>query len=76
VPYYIYRIDAFPVKQLQKLEQHPGFRDASARAKVLRTELGAGDRLQVKVIFAENELQAEDLLNQVREAEPMLGDDY
>jgi len=30
----------------------------------------------VKVIFAENELQAENLLNQVREGEPLTGDDW
>jgi len=28
------------------------------------------------VIFADNELQAEDLLQQVREPEPLIGDDY
>jgi hypothetical protein len=36
----------------------------------------AADNYTVKVIFAENELQAEDLLNQVREPEPMTGEDY
>jgi hypothetical protein len=30
----------------------------------------------IKVIHAENELMAEDVLSQVREAPPRIGDDY
>lgn len=73
MPYYIFRIKALGV--LQKLEQHERFAEASARAKVLRAADIPGPAAgKVKVMFAENELQAEDLLGQVREAGPA-GDD-
>lgn len=73
MPYYIYRIKALGV--LQKIEQHERFAEASARAKALRAADAPGAASgKVKVMFAENELQAEDLLGQVREAGPA-GDD-
>lgn len=68
MPYYIYRVK--PFAQLEKLDEHPAFAPASAHAKTLRAELEAGSKDKVKVIFAENELQAEDLLCQVREPGP------
>jgi hypothetical protein len=77
MPYYLYRITQLgPIKQLEKVSQFDIFRDASVEAKRLRKEpdLPAGGL--VKVMFAENELQAEDLLNQVREGEPITGDDW
>lgn len=72
MPYYIYRIQ--PLGVLQKIEQHDRFAEASARAKALRAVAMPGVTGKVKVMFAENELQAEDLLSQVREAGPA-GDD-
>ena len=48
---------------------------ASARAKELRRELALSEGCTVKTIFAENELQAEDILSQVREPQPEPGDD-
>ena len=63
--YFIYRITRRPIRQLAKLEQHESYREASARVKLLRSELPD----------AETELHAEDLLNQVREASPEPGDD-
>lgn len=75
MPYYVYKIRP-PFKQLEKIESFPNFKEASGFAKSTRAGLAADDNCTVKVIFAENELQAEDLLNQVREPEPMTGDDY
>ena len=75
MPYYIYRIDHFPLRRLEKLEQHAAFRDASARAKQLRAALAASEQAAIKVIHAENELQAEDLLSQQRAAQPNPDDD-
>lgn len=72
MPYYIYRIK--PLGVLQKLDQFERFAEASARAKALRAEDAPGTPGKVKVMFAENELHAEDLLSQVREAGPS-GDD-
>lgn len=75
MPYFIYRIIENPIRQLEKLEQHEVYKEASARAKQLRKEEVWGANGQIKMIHAENELQAEDLLNQVREPQPELGDD-
>lgn len=70
MPYYIYRIK--PFSQLEKLTEFEVFNDASAHAKVLRangraTSASAG---KIKLMFADNELQAEELLCQVRVAGP------
>ncbi len=75
MPYYIYKVQQNPILQLAKLEAHDAFRDASLRAKDLRREMALADGSMVKVIFAGNELEAEDLLSQVREPQPELGDD-
>jgi hypothetical protein len=73
--YFIYRIVQRPIRQLEKLEQHDTYRAASARVKQLRSELPAGSSATVRMIHAESELHAEDLLNQAREPSPELGDD-
>ena len=65
MPYYIYRVK--PFGQLDKLEEHVSFAAASGQAKGLRASLPQGIPDKVKVIFAENEWQAEELLCQVRE---------
>ncbi|MBU1215068.1 MAG: hypothetical protein KKF58_01230 [Gammaproteobacteria bacterium] len=75
MPYYIYRITERPIRMLEKLEQHEVYKEASTRAKELRKEEVWGENGQIKMIHAENELQAEDLLNEVREPAPQLGDD-
>jgi hypothetical protein len=71
MPYYIFRVK--PFAQLEKLEEHRVFRDASLRAKALRADQGR-DAPPIKVIYAETQQQAEDLLCQVRDPAP-LGDD-
>lgn len=75
MPYYIYHVTEFPVRQLKKIEQHDTYREASARIKQLRTELAVGSPAMIKMIHAETEFDAEDLLNQVRDPAPELGDD-
>lgn len=75
MPYYIYKVFSFPIRRLEKLEQHPAFRDASARAKALRAALNAAEAGSVKVILADNELHAEDLLSQQRAPQPNPDDD-
>ena len=77
MPYYLYRItQAGPVKQLDKLAQFGVFKEASVEAKRLRKESELPAGVLIKVIFADNELMAEDLLSQVREGEPLTGDDW
>ena len=75
MPYFIYKVLP-PLGNLEKLAQHAAYKDASAQAKSLRKDGDLPAGCTIKVIFAENELQAEDLLSQVREPEPMIGDDY
>lgn len=73
MPYFVYRMENRPIKLLKKLDAFDAFKDASSYAKEARAAL-SGDAL-IKVIFAENELQAEDLLSTAREAKIIGGDD-
>lgn len=76
MPYYIYRVTQLgPVKQLEKLTQFDKFKDASVKAKEMRKDEDL-TRCKIQVVFGENELQAEEALNTVREPEPLTGDDW
>jgi len=75
MPYYLYKVLNFPIRRLEKLEQHDAFRDASARAKVLRAAMAPSEQASIKMILAENELHAEDLLSQQRAPQPNPDDD-
>ena len=75
MPYYLYKIANFPIRRLEKLEQYDAFRDASARAKALRAMPGFAAEASIKVILADNELHAEDLLSQQRAPQPNPYDD-
>jgi len=76
MPYYIYRITpAGPLRRLDKLAEHEAFKEASAEAKRLRRE-AAEPGVQVRAIFAANELEAEDLLNQPPREDPAAGEEY
>jgi hypothetical protein len=77
MPYYIYRVTPLgPVRQLVKISQFEVFKEASNEAKRLRRETDLAPGELIKTIFAENELQAEELLNEPRGEEPMTGEDY
>ncbi len=75
MPYFIYRITERPIRMLEKIEQHDSYRTASARTKELRAEQDGAPAGLIRMIHAETELHAEDLLNQIREKEPGPGDD-
>lgn len=70
MPYFIYAIQQGPamIKHLEKLEQFEKFKDAKNRAREMRANAGAGDERAIKVIFAESELEAEEKLQEHREA--------
>jgi hypothetical protein len=72
LPYYIYRVG--PFAQLEKLAEFDAFAAASAHAKALRIEPGQPPQSRIKLMFADTEALAEELLSQVREAGPT-GDD-
>lgn len=76
MPYFVYKIENLPIRRLEKLQVFEVFKEASAFAKQQRASQVLPEGTVIKVIHAENELVAEDLLSQVREAPPRIGDDY
>jgi hypothetical protein len=72
MPYFVFRVR--PFAQLEKLAEFASFRDASVHAKALRQSTAPADG-QIRVMFAEQQQAAEDLLCQVRDATPGAGDD-
>jgi hypothetical protein len=76
VPYYVYKIHQQPIKLLELVQEFDSFKPASAHAKTIRASLTPADSYTIKVIHADNQLQAEDLLNQVREPQPRTAEDY
>jgi hypothetical protein len=70
MPYYLYKITAKDelelVKHLELLQVFEAFRPARVEAKRLRAEQGEGD-FSYKVMFAENQLSAEEQLLEKRE---------
>ena len=76
MPYFVYRVFAFPVRRLEQVARLDAFRDASARAKALRADPELPSGCTVRTIFAKTELEAEDLLSQLRAAPPgVVGDE-
>ena len=71
MPYFIYKITSGPtnlVKTLEKLEEHATFKEAKQRARSMRAEHSTTDPSEIKVMFANNELEAEENLMEKREA--------
>ncbi len=76
MPYFIFRTYAFPLRRLELVAEEAVFREASARTKALRASADLPPGCVVKMVFAENQLHAEDLLNQVRAPQPgVVGDE-
>ncbi|CAG1010266.1 hypothetical protein BURK1_03767 [Burkholderiales bacterium] len=74
MPYFVYRVHRF--RRLEKADELPSFREASARAKALRASPDLPPDCAVKVIFAATDVEAEDLLSQVRDPKPgLVGDE-
>ncbi|HKK06725.1 MAG: hypothetical protein P8009_00860 [Gammaproteobacteria bacterium] len=74
MPYYIYQIGRLNL--LEQLGVEDSFRDAKARTTELRAQLSLGPGEQIRMIFAANELEAEDLLSQPSQAsDGVFGDD-
>jgi hypothetical protein len=72
MPYFIYRV--LPFAQLEKLADFDAFATASAHAKALRAAEREAPAGKIKVMFADSEQMAEDLLCQIRDPGPS-GDD-
>lgn len=73
MPYFIFAIQ--PFARLQPLGACPTFPDASRQAKQLRAAEAPGAARRIRIIYAENELAAEDLLLQPPREAPPEGDD-
>lgn len=74
--YFIYKITPGPgemIKQLEHITQFESFQEAKAQARSMRAELGQGSPVTIKIIFAANQLEAEDKLQEHREA-PILAE--
>lgn len=74
MPYFIYKINQGPtalVKKLEKLGEHDTFKQAKLTARNLRANLPQDSTDSIKVMFADNELQAEEQLMEKRE-QPIL----
>ncbi len=75
MPYFIYKIS--PQRILEKQGMAEKFKEAKALTNELRKTLDPNTGYTVRMIFAENELQAEDLLSQKREPDPsLIGDEW
>ncbi len=75
MPYYVYKIG--PLNILDKLGIVDSFKAAKSLANEERKKLLPNGGQTVKMIFADNELAAEDILSQPREGEVgLIGDDY
>ncbi len=72
MPYFVYRVTRKPLLQLEKVALFDKFPEASQHAKAARAGIDA-TRVAIRVIHAETELHAEDLLSQLREARPGSG---
>lgn len=68
MPYFVYRIHRYG--GLERIDALASFRDASARAKALRTSPDLPPDCAVKVVFAATDFEAEDLLTQERAPKP------
>lgn len=71
MPYYVFSVK--PFAQIEKLAEFDKFSDASSHAKALRADRTATDG-RIKVMFADHQQGAEDLLCQIRDPGPT-GDD-
>jgi hypothetical protein len=67
MPYFVFRVR--PFAQIHKLAEFSAFKEASVHAKTLRATQADGDA-SIKVMFAETERLAEDLLCQIRDPSP------
>jgi hypothetical protein len=73
MPYFVYKItkgSSGKVKGLDRLDGFEAYKDAKHYARELRAQ-GTDERILIKLIFADNEAEAEARLSQVRE-EPIL----
>ena len=70
MPYFVYSIKQGPtalIKNLELLNEFESFKEAKNFAKQARADQGDGEDVQVKVMFADNQLHAEEQIMETRE---------
>ncbi|MFC1630332.1 MAG: hypothetical protein WBM38_06595 [Arenicellales bacterium] len=70
MPYYVYRITdsaAGMFKQLDLLGTFDSYREAKLLTKQTRSKMDGSEAAQIKVMFADNELAAEEQLQEKRD---------
>jgi len=70
MPYFVFRINQGPtaiVKNLDLIDHFEAYKDAKALVKSQRSEQTDGDSAEIKLIFADNQLLAEEQIQQTRE---------
>ncbi|MCP4186959.1 MAG: hypothetical protein GY763_05075 [Gammaproteobacteria bacterium] len=71
MPYYIYQIEQSVteiVKNLSLVTEYEDYKDAKVAIRNLRARQQKREDLQWKMVFADSELEAEELLQEKREA--------
>lgn len=76
MPYYIYRMTSPEgmdlVKNLELMSEFDSFKEAKVFAREKRTELDGGDKTLIKIMFADNQLLAEEQLLEYRDKPVMM----
>jgi hypothetical protein len=70
MPYYVYRIqnaELAMLKQMELINQFAAFKEAKVFAKTQRAAQAPDDVAMIKVMFADNQLMAEELLMEKRD---------
>jgi hypothetical protein len=72
MPYFVYKIT--PSLQLTHVETRDKYKDARARVRELRNHLSGEQDFQYRMVFANNQAEAEKLLSTPRD-ERVIGED-
>lgn len=70
MPYYVYKVESAEMamlKQLEMIKQFDSFKDAKNFARQARADQPEDDSAEIKVMFADNQLAAEEMLMEKRE---------
>jgi len=70
MPYFIYRIKPGPtslIKNIELIKEFDAFKEAKEFAKQERIDQADGEDIQIKVMFADNQLLAEEQIMEKRD---------
>lgn len=70
MPYYVFKMETAEfvmLKQLELLKEYDSFKQAKQFARECRAEQAEADTAEIKVIFADNQLAAEEMLMEKRD---------